>query len=190
MDVNDAQQIVEKRLKKARYEHTVRVAETAIELAKKYEESTEKAALSGMLHDIAKCDSSHQLKDSINTFDLPKILLDYNKELWHGPVGANLVEKNYEVTDEDVLNAIYYHTTAREQMSKLEKIIFVADYIEPGRKFPGVDEVREVAKVDLDIAVQKVLKNTIIHLAKKDIKIFPDTFLAYNHFTNNMKGAG
>lgn len=190
MDLNEARQIVKKRLKIARYEHTLRVEETAVELAKRYKESTEKAALAGILHDIAKCDPTHQLKDSIYFYQLPKTLFNYNKELWHGPVGARVVEKDYGVTDQDVLNAIYYHTTAREKMSKLEKIVFVADYIEPGRKFPGVDEVREIVNKDLDLAAQKVLKNTIIHLVNKDIKVYPDTFLAYNQFTNSMRGVG
>lgn len=85
-------------------------------------------------------------------------LLEANTELWHAPVGAFLVEKEVGLTDEDILNAIRYHTSGRPGMSSLEKVIYVADYIEPGRKFPGVEEVRELAEQDLDKALLQALK--------------------------------
>ncbi|MCP6368247.1 bis(5'-nucleosyl)-tetraphosphatase (symmetrical) YqeK, partial [Klebsiella pneumoniae] len=81
-------------------------------------------------------------------------------ELWHAPVGAFLVRNEVGITDKEVLDAIAYHTSGRPGMTLLEKIVYVADYIEPGRRFPGVDEVRELAKKDLNAALIQSLKNT------------------------------
>lgn len=188
MNETEAKTIVKKRLSTKRYEHTIRVAETATQLAKCYNISPQKAALAGLLHDYAKCDTIDELKQQISAFQLPSELLDYHSELWHGPVGAMAVKEKYRIMDHNIIHAIYYHTTARENMSLLEKVIFVADYIEPGRSFPGVDEVREVAKINLDLAAQRALRNTIIHLLKKEAIIYPDTFLAYNQLTKSLEG--
>lgn len=189
MDVTEARSIIKKRLSKPRYEHSIRVAETAVQLATMYNESTEKAALAGLLHDYAKCDPVHELRQQMKHYRLPTQLLEYNQELWHGPVGAFVVKDKYGLSDQDIFHSIYYHTTGRKNMSKLEKIIFVADYIEPGRKIPGIEEVREFATEDLERAAQKILRNTINYLLKKEAMIFPDTFIAYNELTKNMGGA-
>ncbi|MBO1003455.1 bis(5'-nucleosyl)-tetraphosphatase (symmetrical) YqeK [Pseudogracilibacillus auburnensis] len=187
MKLHKIREEVKKELSNDRYEHTIRVYETAIELATLYDESVEKVSLAALLHDYAKCQTDRELKDNIEKHDLPRQLLHYNKELWHGPVAAMIAKKTFRITDVDTINAIYYHTTGREQMSNVELIVFVSDYIEPGRQFPGVEEVRQLAKVDLKKAARKVLQNTIIFLLKKDATIYPDTFLAYNELTNNLK---
>jgi len=188
MNEREAQSIVKSKLSKDRYEHTLRVAQTAKQLAEIFNASTKKAVLAGLLHDYAKCNPPDELKEQIKHFRLPKHLLHYHKELWHGPVGAKIIKEEYMVTDEDIFHAIYYHTTARENMSLLEKIIYVADYIEPGRKFPGVEEVRKLAEVNLDLATHRAIRNSMIHLLKKDAIIFPDTFLAYNQLTKIIGG--
>lgn len=77
------------------------------------------------------------MEEIIKSEGLPKDLLCYNKELWHAPVGAYLVEKEVGITDPEILQAITYHTSGHEKMTMLDKVIYVADYIEPGRKFPG-----------------------------------------------------
>lgn len=187
MNHDEILQVLKKKLSNDRYEHTIRVYETAIKLAYTYGESIDKVTKAALFHDYAKCLSENELKYYIESFKLPQQLLQFNKELWHGPVGAMIVKEKYQVLDQDVFNAIYYHTTGREKMSKLELIIFVADYIEPGRSFPGLDEVRDLANNNLQVAARKVLQNTIIFLMKKDATIYPDTFLAYNELTNNMK---
>ncbi len=188
MNLTEAQNVVKQRLTNSRYEHTLRVAKTAEQLARKYNESVERTKLAALLHDYAKCDPEEELKRQIIQYNLPRELLNYNKELWHGPVGAKVAKEKFGILDEDVLHAIYYHTTARAKMTKLEMIIFVADYIEPGRKFPGVEEVRNLVKVDLEKAALKVLGNTIMHLVRKGITIFPDTFYAYNQLTKKWEG--
>lgn len=111
---------------------------------------------------------------------MPAHLLDHNPELWHAPVGAYLVQREAGVQDEDILDAIRYHTSGRPGMTLLEKVIYVADYIEPNRAFPGVDEVRKLAETDLNQALIQSIKNTMVFLMKKNQPVFPDTFLTYN----------
>lgn len=166
-----------------RYSHTLRVMHEAVILAEKYGESVSDVEIAAILHDNAKCLSKEILHEYISQFDLPKILLEYHHELWHGPVGAELARRNYGISD-GIYQAIYNHTAARENMSRLELIIFVADYIEPARDFPGVEEVRDLAKVSLEQAALKALQNTIIYLLRRNATVFPESILAYNWLRN------
>lgn len=180
---------VKRQLTKDRFEHTLRVAETGLHLAQLYGVSKEKTELAAIFHDYAKYRPAEELERWIKTTKtLPKDLLNYHRELWHGPAGALLVERECGITDKDVLSAIHYHTTGRAAMSELEMIIFLADYIEPARNFPGVEEVRETAESDLVRACWIALKNTCKFLMEKQSTIYPDTFHAYNDFTNRLDG--
>lgn len=178
--------LLKEKLSKKRYEHTIRVYETAIQLAKKYHASIEKVSQAALLHDIAKCQPVESLQEAIHTYRLPASLLEFNEELWHGPVAAKWLAEKCNIDDAEVFNSIYYHTTGRANMTLVELIIFVADYIEPGRSFPGVEEVRELAQVDIKQAAQKALQNTLIFLISKNATIHPDTVAAYNELTNVM----
>ncbi|HEX7063860.1 MAG TPA: bis(5'-nucleosyl)-tetraphosphatase (symmetrical) YqeK [Bacillales bacterium] len=181
MDRKTALKIVKKQLTDRRYEHTVRVTDTAIRLAGKYGVDCEKAELAGILHDYAKFRPKEEMKEMITQESrIPDDLLAYNLELWHAPVGAVMLEKEAGISDREILQAITSHTTGRAGMSRLEKVIFLADYIEPGRNFPGVQEVREVAEHDLDAAVVRALRNTVGFLMEKGEKVYPDTIAAYN----------
>ncbi|HET7580887.1 MAG TPA: bis(5'-nucleosyl)-tetraphosphatase (symmetrical) YqeK [Bacillales bacterium] len=181
MDRETALEIVKPQLTQRRYEHTVRVTDTALDLAEIYSVDRDKTEIAGILHDYAKFRPKEEMAHLIEEEgSLPDELLSYHIELWHAPVGAVLVEKETGISDPDVLGAIRYHTTGRDGMSQLEKVIFLADYIEPGRDFPGVDHVRELAKNDLDGAVVQALVNTITFLMKKKAKVHPDTLAAYN----------
>ncbi|WP_226036965.1 bis(5'-nucleosyl)-tetraphosphatase (symmetrical) YqeK [Aquibacillus saliphilus] len=180
MDRNEALSLVEPHLKKPRFEHTKRVADTAINLARLFGEDIKDTDLAAIFHDYAKYRDKEELKRWILTESLPKDLLSYHHELWHGPVGAILVKRELGVENEQVLSAIHWHTTGKAGMSKLDKIIFLADYIEPGRQFPGVDEVREQADKNLNVACWMASRNTIEFLMKKNQPIYPDTFHAYN----------
>lgn len=183
MDIENARRLVQHNLSTKRFEHTVRVAETAKILAECFSVSVSDAYLAGLLHDYAKEMPRETLKHYIEELQLPKHLMQYHHELWHAPVGAMLLKREYPNLSDDVVLAIYYHTTGRRDMTELEKVIFLADYIEPGRSFPGVEEVRDLANENLNCAVQRALRNTIIFLATKDAQIYPDTLFAYNDFT-------
>lgn len=177
---------IEAQMIPARWEHTLRVTDTAIKLADIHGENKENAETAALFHDFAKCWKSSTLKQYILENQLPTALLEYNKELWHGPVAAHFIQHSFGITEPDIVNAIRYHTTGRVHMSKLELIIFVADYIEPGRQFSGIEEVRIVAKEDLLHASWLVIRNTILFLCGKGRTIYPDTFYTYNDLTNKM----
>lgn len=188
MNKTKALEMIEQQLPKGRYEHSLRVAETAIDLAARYHAPKEKVELAALLHDYAKNHTIDELKRWIENSDLPKDLLDYHSELWHGPVGALILERDYGVTDTDILSAIDCHTTGKVHMSKIDKIIFVADYVEPGRDFPGLNEVRDAAVSNLDQAAWLVSRNTIQYLMDKRSTIYPDSFYAYNDLTQKLNG--
>ncbi|WP_240371189.1 bis(5'-nucleosyl)-tetraphosphatase (symmetrical) YqeK [Anoxybacteroides rupiense] len=188
MNRHEALEIVKKQLTEHRYEHTIGVMETAIELARRYGEDEKKAELAAIFHDYAKFRPKEEMKQIILEQNMPKDLLSYHSELWHAPVGAYLVRTEVGIEDEEILNAIRYHTSGRAEMTLLDKIVYVADYIEPGRIFSGVDEVRELALKDLDQALIRALQNTIQFLLKKNQPIYPDTIYTYNALIINKKG--
>ncbi|MBA4493077.1 bis(5'-nucleosyl)-tetraphosphatase (symmetrical) YqeK [Paenactinomyces guangxiensis] len=179
-------QATKKQLTPARWEHTLRVSETAAELARREGVDPDRAEVAGILHDYCKFWETDELVSWIKKCHLPEDLLSYHKELWHAPVGAEVIREELHITDEDILNAVRYHTSGRPGMSKLEKIIFLADYIEPGRRFPGVDEVRELAKTDLDQAVLQAMNNSIVFLIQRGQKVYPLTLLARNDMLDQI----
>ncbi|HEY2420856.1 MAG TPA: bis(5'-nucleosyl)-tetraphosphatase (symmetrical) YqeK [Neobacillus sp.] len=187
MERNEALKVVKEQLTEHRYQHTLGVMETAITLAKQYGADVKKAELAAIFHDYAKFRPKDEMKNIIISQGFPEDLLAFNAELWHAPVGTYLVEHEAGITDRDILDAIRYHTSGRPGMTLLEKIIYLADYIEPGRDFPGVEEVREVAKVNLDKAVLKAVQNTILFLMKKNQTVYPDSFYTYNDLVKKLE---
>lgn len=188
MNREKALRIVREQLTERRYIHTIGVMDTGIELAKKNGVDEKKAELAAIFHDYAKFRNKDEMRNIILEQSMPQDLLAHHDELWHAPVGAYLVEKEVGITDKDVLEAIKCHTSGKINMSKLDKVLYVADYIEPSRDFPGVEEVRESAEESLDIAVIKAMKNTISYLLQRNQPIYPDTFHAYNDMTMKVKG--
>lgn len=186
--VNESRETIVRRVKEelstSRYEHVLRVEETAVELARKYDENIEKASVAALLHDFAKEKSSRFMKDTIINQNLDLDMLDYGNSIWHGPVGSYLAKEEFHIKDKDILNAIFYHTFGRPQMSKLEKIIFVADYIEPNRDFKEAKKARKKAEESLDKAMAYIVKKTLIHLVKNDKKVFLKAVDTYNESLN------
>lgn len=180
MEQNQALEIVKQQLTKQRYEHTVGVMETAIKLAKRYGGNEKKAELAAIFHDYAKFRPKHEMEEIIKKEGFDPDLLLFNSELWHAPVGAYLVEKEVGITDFEILQAIRFHTSGRPGMTLLEKIIYLADYIEPGRNFPGVAEVRELAFNNFNQALIQSVHNTIHFLMRKKQPVFPLTFHTFN----------
>lgn len=182
MKREEALAIVKEQLPEKRYLHTIGVMETAITLAKENNEDYEKAEIAAIFHDYAKYRPKAEMKQIIIEQHMDKDLLQFHSELWHAPVGAYLVEKEAGIKDEMILQAIRSHTSGRPNMTKLEKIIYLADYIEPGRSFPGVDEVRQLAINDLEAAFLQALKNTITFLIENNRAVFPLSFQTYNYY--------
>lgn len=169
-----------------RYNHSVRVMETAIKLAEIYNADIEKAKIAGILHDCAKITDETNLLKRTNDFDIIlDACMEYNHELIHGPLGAKIAKEEYGIKDKEILDAIYYHTIGRENMSILDKIIYIADYIEPKRNFSGVEEVRSLAFEDIDKSLILAMEKTIIFLIEKNKLIHPDTIKARNYLITN-----
>ncbi|MFJ8245566.1 bis(5'-nucleosyl)-tetraphosphatase (symmetrical) YqeK [Peribacillus asahii] len=187
MNRNEALQLVKAQLTEKRYVHTLGVAESAVELAERYGADVKKAELAAIFHDYAKFRPKEEMKQIIMEQNITKDLLDYHSELWHAPVGAYLVEQEAGITDQEILDAIAYHTSGRIGMTLLDKIVYLADYIEPGRSFPGVEEVRKLAEQNLDAAVTQAVRNTINFLMMKKQVIYPATFHTYNDLIKNLK---
>lgn len=186
MELTEALKYVKSELPKGRYEHSYRVVQQAIKLARIHEIDEEKAGLAAAFHDYAKKRSADQLKRIILTSSLPKDLLLYDEELWHGPVASILIDSLFGITDPDIKNAIKYHTTGRAHMSELEMIISLADYTEPHRNFSNLGKVREMSETDLVSASWLMVRNTIYFLIENKSTIYPDTFHAYNYLSNKL----
>ncbi|TFE01086.1 bis(5'-nucleosyl)-tetraphosphatase (symmetrical) YqeK [Jeotgalibacillus salarius] len=183
MNLEQAKKIVKDILPEKRYRHTLGVIETALALAREHGVSEEDAGLAAALHDMAKFHDKEEMKDVIKSHSLNPELLKFHHELWHAPVGAIFAKEKLGIVNEDILNAIKYHTTGRTGMSKLEKVIYIADYIEPGRTFSGVENVRAVAYNDLNEGMKTALKQSMLFLINKNQPVFPDTLASYNEYT-------
>ena len=161
-----------------RYEHTLGVAYTAANLAGIYGVDKDKAIRAGMLHDCAKCYDAEEVLYLCKKYDIK--ITDVERRnptaLLHGKVGAKLAADEYGEKDEAVLAAIECHTTGKPDMNMLEKIIFVADYIEPSRdKAPNLNEIRKLAFNDIDKCLVKILQDTLEYLIYKGSEIDPAT---------------
>ena len=169
-----------------RWRHTVGVIETAIALALRYGEDPQRAELAAIIHDVAKFWPIERQGNAIRDNGLNQEVLGYDKELWHAEVGAWVAGRDFGVTDGGVLDAIRYHTSGRRGMSKLEKIVWLADYIEPGRDFPGVNDIRELSEKHLEKAIVAALDGTISFLIEKGKRIFPLTIEARNGLIDEL----
>lgn len=175
-------QKIQMRMSERRFKHVLGVEEMAIALAEKYGCSPEKASIAALTHDYAKERPDDEFILVIKRDGYDTALLDYGNAIWHGVVGASFVERELGITDEEILHAIRVHTTGAAKMSLLDKIIYVADYIEPGRVFPGVKEARELALIDLDEAVSFETKHTLAYLIEQEQQIYPKTIETYNRW--------
>lgn len=187
MDLKKLRKEMEKEQTAKRYEHTLSVAYTAASLAMVHEEDTEKALVAGMLHDCAKCIDSKKLVSVCkkNNLEMTEIEMKNPSALLHAKVGSFLAREKYGVTDEDILNAIKYHTTGRPDMSRLEKILYIADYMEPGRKHAAnLAQIRKMAYQDLDKTLLKILEDTLAYLQTTDNQIDDMTLKTYNYYKN------
>lgn len=175
-----------------RYEHTLGVAYTAACLASLYGADIQKAMTAGLLHDCAKCVSSQEKLFLCEKYGISVSETKKRKpSLLHDELGAKLAEVEYGVSDEDILNAIRHHTTGRPNMSLLEKIVFTADYIEPGRsRAKHLHQIRTQAFSDLDRAIVTILQDTLEYLEKRGEEILPETRKTLEYYQPKESGEG
>lgn len=185
-DLKKIRKSMEKELDAKRYEHTLGVAYTAAALAMCHDVDLVKAETAGLLHDCAKC-LSDKKKISICKKNHIKInnIEKRNPYLLHAKAGSCIAHNKFGIDDRDILNAILNHTTGRPGMSDLEKIIYIADYIEPSRKqAPNLPEVRKLAFQNLDQALLKILSDTLNYLNNIGSETDPMTKETYDYYAN------
>lgn len=175
---------LKKKLKYKRFEHTVGVMYTAASLAMCYGVDMQKALTAGLLHDCGKyCSVKEQLRLCEKYgIELTKYELDM-PALIHAKLGACLAEHEYGISDREILDAVTYHTTGRPEMSMLEKIIYISDYIEPNRReIPGLSEIRKIVFQNIDRAVCLSARHTVRYLREAGNSIDPMTVRTYEFY--------
>ena len=181
---------IEKKLSKyldeARFSHTLGVMYTCASLAMVHGYDLQAAQIAGLLHDSAKCIPNKKKLKICAQNDIP--VTDFEREhpfLLHAKLGAYIAAEKYGVTDKEVLSAITYHTTAKPEMTLLEKIVYIADYIEPARdKAPHLTELRKLAFQDLDECIYEILKDTLLYLDKNPDNIDSTTKDAFDYYND------
>ena len=186
MNIQEIEDQLQKKQNSHRFQHTLGVRYTSICLAMRYGQDLTKASYAGLLHDCAKHMSNGKLLQKCHKNNLPvSEAEEKNPFLLHGKVGAWLAEHKYGIHDPEILGAITWHTTGHPGMTVLEKIVFTADYIEPGRDHaPNLPELRQLAFTDLDRAVCRILEQTLDYLKAEGGEIDPTTEETYQYYLN------
>ncbi len=169
-----------KQLRPKRFHHVLRVEQTALELAAQNNVDAERASIAGLVHDYAKQRSDDDFIAAIKAYRLDPELLDYGNAIWHGVVGAELIKRELHIYDEDILNAVRHHTTGDVYMTPLEQVVYMADYIEPARDFPGVDEARRITAKDLGAGVAFQAQHTLLYLVENGLPVYPKSLATFN----------
>ena len=183
-DLKYLQKKIKEELSEDRYEHTIGVMYTAESLAMRYGVDMTKAAVAGLLHDCAKCIPNSQKlkmckKNGIEITDME----EKNPSLLHAKLGAYLAEEVYGVEDPEILNAIKWHTTGKPDMTMMDMIIYMADYIEPNRdKAPNLKETRKLCFENIEEALYQVLEGTLSYLSNTPDMIDPMTKISYDFY--------
>ena len=173
---------VKEQVSEKRFKHILGVEQAALELAQANDYELEKASVAALVHDYAKERSDSEFKALIVQTGLEQDLLNWNNFIWHGVVGKKKKKKELKITDEEILNAVRRHTVGAKEMTTLDQIVYVADYIEPGRDFPGVDQARQLAAESLRAAVEFETKHTLLYLMNNNKTIYPAAILTYNTY--------
>lgn len=187
IEEKEAMSIISARLSRHRCQHSLEVAGMAKQMAEQYGEDQSRAYLTGLLHDYGKGISGGEL---IKIAEENQLITDevYRQvpDLLHAPVGALLLEKDLGITDDAILQAVRHHTLGAVNMTSLDKIIYLADMIEPGRDFPGVERLRCLALRDMDEAMLYGLESTIKYCIDSGRILHPQTIATRNWFLTRL----
>lgn len=191
MKMSDIVLQLSKILSDKRLEHSLGVVESSSKLAMLYGEDLKKIQIAALLHDCAKCFDNDQMQYYINKFNIPLDCIEKKEiELAHGRIGSYVAQDKFKVTDAEILSAITYHTTGKKNMTKIEKIIYLADFIEPNRNYKGVDELRDIAYGgNLDKALLLSFDNTIKYVISINKLLHPRTVQARNFLLEQFNEA-
>lgn len=186
--MKDLKKAMKKHMDESRYEHTLGVMYTCASLAMRYGYDMEKAMLAGLMHDCAKCmPNAKKLKTAEKNHLEITDLERKNPFMLHAKLGALLAKKKYDIDDEEILSAIRWHTTGRPDMSLLDKIVYVSDYIEPKRdKAPNLPKIRQLAFMDIDQALLQILEDTLGYLDDSTDDIDSMTKKTYDYYKEHI----
>ncbi|HCU42904.1 bis(5'-nucleosyl)-tetraphosphatase (symmetrical) YqeK [Leuconostoc falkenbergense] len=174
---------VEARLSDYRFQHVRRVRDYAIQLAEANGVDPDQAEVAALVHDYAKERSDSDFIAVIKRKKMDPDLMNWGNYIWHGVVGAEMIHDELGITDSDILTAVREHTTgAGATMSKLSQVIFMADYLEVGRDFDGVQVARDITKQSLGQGVKYQIVHTLARLVKKETPIYPKSLETYNYW--------
>ena len=190
--IKDLKKELKKEMDDSRYEHTLGVMYTCAALAMRYNYDLEKAMLAGLLHDCAKCmPNAKKLKMAEKHHLEISELERKNPFMLHAKLGAFLAKKKYDIEEKEILDAIRWHTTGRPQMRLLDKIVYIADYIEPKRdKAPNLAVIRQMAFTNLDDALLKILTDTLGYLGDSSEHVDSMTKMTYDYYINQNNNEG
>jgi predicted HD superfamily hydrolase involved in NAD metabolism len=182
--INEISNVLKTHLDEARLEHTMGVMYTAAAMAMRYNEDLEKTMIAGILHDCAKCVPGNEKISLCEEAGVEITEIERkNPGLLHAKLGAVFAKEIYHIDDDEILNAIISHTTGRPEMTLLDKIIYIADYMEPGRKeLPNMAEVRKLAFENIDECLFRILKDSLTYLATREMPIDPMTENTYYYY--------
>ncbi len=188
-EIDKIQEDMAEELDDKRFWHTLGVAHIAAALAMRYDVDINTAYVTGLLHDCAKCISDKKKLSICKKNQIPVSETEQqNPSLLHAKVGAFLASDKYDIKDNNIINAIKYHTTGRPGMSDLEKIIYIADYIEPGRnKAPNLNEIRHLAFINKEQALLKILEDSLFYLNDSQQEIDLTTQETYEYYKKNQE---
>ena len=180
---------LQRKLAPQRYEHTLSVSFTCMSLAMRYGCDMDKAELAGLLHDCGKRFSDEIILKKCLKHKIPVTDAEYKAlPVLHAKYGAWLAEHKYGIQDPEILDAIRCHTTGRPDMGMLDKILYIADYIEPRRyKAENLPQIRRMAYENLDETMYAILKGTLEYLERKGGSVYPMTREAYAYFSALLK---
>ncbi|MGB7604443.1 MAG: bis(5'-nucleosyl)-tetraphosphatase (symmetrical) YqeK [Lutisporaceae bacterium] len=171
-----------------RFKHSLNTAETALELANVFREDPQRAYISGLVHDCTRELDLALQQSMLRELGIQVDSLTHsNAELLHAYSAEYLIRQKFRIDDETIITAVKYHTTGKEAMELLEKIIFLSDVIEPSRSFLGIDNIRQLSKCDLDEALIEAFDSSIKFLIGKKATIHPDTIYARNFIITHLQ---
>lgn len=181
MTSEEIREKVKKLLTKNRFAHTINVQKISINLAKKFNCDVKKVSLAALLHDVAKCFSYKKSLRIINTHkdQFDKLELEIPK-IWHAKISSIYATEKFSIKDNTILKAIRMHTTGGKNMSLIDKIIYIADILDINKNIKGVERVKKALKKSIDSGFKEAIRLKLFYLIKKDLKIHPDSFKAWN----------
>ena len=177
---------IERNFTEKRKIHTFAVCELALKLAEHYGVDREKVETAALFHDMFRGVPEQSINCYVKHLGLDLKYMN-NPNLAHGKIAAIVMERDYGIKDEDVIHAVSYHTTGREAMSEIEKIIYIADATEPNRVYPSVEMLRKLSFQNLDRAVLESLKQTIKYIEERGLYLDKDTVLARDYYMKKEK---